>query len=208
MAVASSSKHAEKLNAWQTCHVEIDRQSPAFNSSMQSACLPHSSTEPTSNVSSCPPGGAISGMRPTVDAVMVHPIRAYWYYVLVGGGALLLLIGVTVMMILCCQRHHWMSRKTSSGHHHHHHPQHSVMYHNNQPANQQVPESYYLSQNPSCNIFRSTNQNHLYPGTDSSPEPKLIITLEKDDCYGSRCWNDRTAVSRAALTGRHVRMKS
>lgn len=146
---------------------------------MQSACLPHSSTEPTSNVSSCPPGGAISGMEPTVDSVVVQPVPAYWYYVLAGGGALLLLVTVTVVVILCCHRYHWATKKTSGTHHH------SVMYHNNQQPYQQ---NCYQNQNPSCNLMHSPDQNHLYPGTGQSLEPMLTITLEKDDSYDSQCW--------------------
>lgn len=143
---------------------------------MQPACLPRSSSEPTSNVSSCPSGGAISGTKPTVDAVVAQPLPAYWYYVLAGGGALLLLVSVTAMMMLCSRRYHWTPEKSSSssssGHHH------SVMYHSCQQPYHPGPESYYYhSQNPSC------NSNH----TSSSLEPTLVITLEKNDSYGSRC---------------------
>ncbi|MED6245417.1 hypothetical protein ATANTOWER_002778 [Ataeniobius toweri] len=160
-------------------HIRIDNIHMSNNIELEQCA------QPLPALTSGIPRGAISGLRPTVATVMVHPVPAYWYYVLVGGSALLLLIGVTVMIILCCQRNHWMNRKTKSGHHHHHH--HSVMYHNNQPAYQQGPESYYQCQNPSCNMICSTNQNHLFPGTDSTLEPRLIITLEKDDSYSSRC---------------------
>lgn len=157
---------------------------------MQPACLPRSSSEPTSNVSSCPSGGAISGTKPTVDAVVAQPLPAYWYYLLAGGGALLLLVTVTVMMILCSRRYHWAPEKSTSSsssstssHHH------SVMYHSCQQPYQPGLESYYYqSPNPSCN----SNQNCLYPGTSSSLEPTLVITLEKNDHYGSRCWKDWT----------------
>uniref|UniRef100_A0A671VVJ7 Neuropilin n=1 Tax=Sparus aurata TaxID=8175 RepID=A0A671VVJ7_SPAAU len=73
-----------------------------------------SSVELEHNVSSCPPGGAISGMEPTVDTVAVQPVPAYWYYVLAGGGALLLLVTVTVVVILCRHRYHWAPKKTST----------------------------------------------------------------------------------------------
>lgn len=152
---------------------------------MQPACLPRSSAEPTSNVSSCPSGGAISGTKPTVDTVVAQPLPAFWYYVLAGGGALLLLVTLTVMVILCGRRYHWAPEKSSSstvggGHHH------SVMYHSCQQPYQ--PESYYyLGQNTSCN----SNHNCLYPGASASLEPTLVITLEKNDSYGSRCWLDQ-----------------
>lgn len=150
---------------------------------VQSACLPRSSPEPTSNVSSCPPGGAISGMEPTVNTVVAQPVPAYWYYVLAGGGALLLLVIVTVVVTLCCHRYHWAPKKTSSHHH-------SVMYHNSQQPYQQGHQNCYQNQNPNCNLINSPTQNHLYPGTGPSLEPMLTITLEKDDNYDSHCWND------------------
>lgn len=142
---------------------------------MRSACLPPSFIVPTSNVSSCPAGGAMSGMEPTVDTVAVQPVPAYWYYVLAGGGALLLLVIVTVVVILCCHRYHWATKKTS-----HHH---SVMYHSSQHPNQQGHQNCYQNQNLSYNLVHSPNQNHLYPGTGQSLEPMLTIRLEKDDSY-------------------------
>lgn len=157
-------------------------QQLAFNSPVQSACLPPSSTEPTSNVSSCPPGGAMSGMEPTVDTVAVQPVPAYWYYLLAGGGALLLLVTVTVVVILCCHRYHWATKKTSGSHHH------SVMYHNNQHPNQQGHQNSCHNQNASYNLIHNPNQNPLCPGNGPSPEPMLTIRLEKND-YDSQCWN-------------------
>lgn len=148
------------------------------SSPMRSACLPPSFIVPTSNVSSCPPGGAMSGMEPTVDTVAVQPVPAYWYYVLAGGGALLLLVIVTVVVILCCHRYHWATKKTS-----HHH---SVMYHSSQHPNQQGHQNCYQNQNLSYNLVHSPNQNHLYPGTGQSLEPMLTIRLEKDDSYDSQ----------------------
>lgn len=151
---------------------------------MQSACLPPSSTEPTCNVSSCPPGGAMSGMEPTVDTVAVRPVPAYWYYVLVGGGALLLLATVTLVVILCCHRYHLATKKTTSSHHY------SVAYHNSQHPNQQGHQSYCQNPNLSQNLIHSPNQNHLYPGSGpvgSGLEPMLAIRLEKDDSCDSQC---------------------
>lgn len=148
---------------------------------MRSACLPPSFMVPSSNVSSCPPGGAMSGMEPTVDTVAVQRVPAYWYFVLAGGGALLLLITVTVVVILCCHRYHLTTKKTSGSHHH------SVMYHSSQPSNQQGHQNCYQNQNLSYNMIHSPNQNHLYPGTGQSLEPMLVIRLEKDDSYDSQC---------------------
>lgn len=149
---------------------------------MRSACLPPSSAVPTSNVSSCPPGGAMSGMEPTVDTVAVTPIPAYWYYVLAGGAALLLLVTVTVVVTLCCHRYHWAPKKTSGSHHH------SVTYHNSQQQpDQQGLQNCYQNQTPSYNLIQSPNQNHLYPGNGPSLDPMLTIKLEKDDGCDSRC---------------------
>lgn len=159
-----------------------EHRSLNLNSLMQSACLPCSSTEPTSNVSSCPPGGAISGMEPTVDTVVVQPVPAFWYYVLAGGGALLVLVSITVLVILCCHRYHWATKKTSSSHHH------SVTYRNNQLPYQQGRQNWYQSQNPGCNLIHSPNQNNLNPSTGPSLEPMLTISLEKEDSYDSQCW--------------------
>ena len=158
------------------------------SSPMRPACLPPSSMVPTSNVSSCPPGGAISGMEPTVDTVAVQPVPAYWYYVLAGGGALLLLVTVTVVVILCRHRYHWAPKKTSGGHHHHHHHHHSVTYRNSQHPIQQGHQNYTQNQNLSYNLIHSPDQNHLYPGTGPSLDPMLTIRLEKDDGCDSQCW--------------------
>ncbi|CAB1412536.1 unnamed protein product [Pleuronectes platessa] len=155
------------------------RQSTA---QLWSACLPRSSTEPTSNVSSCPPGGAMSGMEPTVDSVVAQPLPAYWYYVLAGVGAILLLVTGTVVVILCCHRYHWATKKTSSSGHHH-----SVMYQSGQHSNQQAQQNCYQNQNLSYNLIHSPDQSHLYPGPGPGPDPMLTIRLEKDDSYGSRC---------------------
>lgn len=148
---------------------------------MRPACLQPSSIVPTSNVSSCPPGGAMSGMEPTVDTVAVQPVSAYWYYVLAGGAALLLLITLTVVVTLCCHRYHWAPKKTSASHHH------SVMYHNSQHPNQQGHQNSYQNQNLSYNLIGSPTQNTLYPGTGPSLDPMLTIRLEKDDSYDSQC---------------------
>lgn len=148
---------------------------------MRSACLPPSSVVPTSNVSSCPPGGAMSGLEPTVDTVAVQPLPAYWYYVLAGCAALLLLVTVTVVVTLCCHRYHWAPKKTSAGHHH------SVMYHNGQHPNQPSHQNCYQNQNLSYNLIQSPNQNNLRPVTGPSLDPMLTIRLEKDDSYDSRC---------------------
>lgn len=152
----------------------------ALNSAVQSACLPPSTCEPSSNVSSCPPGGAMSGMEPTVDTVAVQTVPAYWYYLLAGGGALFLLVTVVVVVILCCLRYHWASKKTSSSHH-------SVMYHNSQHPSLQGHQNSYINQNPSFTLIHSPNQNPLHPGSGSSLEPMLINRQEKDDCYDSHC---------------------
>lgn len=148
---------------------------------MGSACLPPSFIVPSSNVSSCPLGGAMSGMEPTVDTVAVQRVPAYWYFVLAGGGSLLLLVTVTVVVILCCHRYHLATKETSGSHHH------SVMYHSSQHSNQQGHQNCYQNQNPSCNLIHSPNQSHLYPGTGRSLEPMLTIRLEKDESYDSQC---------------------
>lgn len=148
---------------------------------MRPACLPSSSIVPSSNVSSCPPGDAMSGMEPTVDTVAMKPVPAYWYYVLAGGVALLLLVAVTVVVTLCCHRYHWAPKKTSSSHHH------SVMYHNNQYPIQQDHQNCYQNQNLSYNLIQSPNQNHLYPGTGLSSDPMLTIRLDKEDSCDSQC---------------------
>lgn len=150
---------------------------------MRPACLPPWSIVPTSNVSSCPPGGAMSGMEPTVDTVAVQPVPTYWYYVLAGVAALLLLVIVTVLVTLCCHRYHWAPKKSSAGHHH------SVTYHNSQQPNQQGHQNCYQNQNLSYNRIQSPNQNHLYPATGPSPslDPMLTIRMDKDDSYDSQC---------------------
>lgn len=134
---------------------------------------------PASNVSSCPLGGAMAGMEPTVDTVAVQPIPAYLYYALAGGGALLLMVTVTVVVVLCCHRYHWATKKTS-----HHH---SVLYHSNQQLSQQGHLNYYQNQNPAYNLVHS--HNHLYPGNGPSLEPMLTIRLEKDKSGDNQCWN-------------------
>lgn len=191
LAQRTQLQHLEKCKVWQT-KVWYDKwgglskwsiwQLIAFNYSVQCACLPPSSTETTSNVSSCPPGGAMSGMMPTVDTVAVKPVPAYWYYLLAGGGALLLLITVTVVVILCCHRYHGATKKTSVSHHH------SVMYHNSQHPNQQGHQHSCHNPNASYNLIHSPNQTPLIPGSRPSPEPMLTIRLEKDD-FDSQCWN-------------------
>ncbi|XP_006793725.1 neuropilin-2-like isoform X2 [Neolamprologus brichardi] len=125
--------------------------------------------------------GAISGMEPTVDTVVVQPVPAFWYYVLAGGGALLVLVSITVLVILCCHRYHWATKKTSSSHHH------SVTYRNNQLPYQQGHQNWYQSQNPGCNLIHSPNQNNLNPSTGPSLEPMLTVSLEKEDSYDSQC---------------------
>lgn len=127
------------------------------------------------NVSSCPPGVAVSGMEPTVDTVAMQPIPVHWYYVLAGGGALLLLVIVTVVVILCCHQYHW-ARKTN----------HSVMYHSSQQLTRHGHRNCCQNQNPSYNL--SHNPNHLYAGTGQPLEPMLTIRPEKDDSYDYQCW--------------------
>lgn len=134
---------------------------------------------PASNVSSCPPGGAMAGMEPTVDTVAVQPIPAYLYYALAGGGALLLMVTVTVVVVLCCHRYHWATKKTSR--------HHSVLYHSNQQLSQQGHLNYYQNQNPAYNMVCS--HNHLHPGNGPSLDPMLTIRLEKDKSGGNQCWN-------------------
>lgn len=131
--------------------------------------------EPTSNVSSRPAGGAISGMEPTVDTVMMQPLPAFWYYVLAGGGALLLLATVTAAMVLCCHRFHWATQKSGGGHHH------SVMYHSSQQPCGHGQESSLQNQNLHWNVTQ--NQLHSGPGPHTEP----MLTLEKGDSFDSRC---------------------
>lgn len=150
--------------------------------------MPYSSKMPASNVSSCPPGGAMSGMEPTVDTVAVQPIPAYLYYVLAGGGALLLMVTVSVVVVLCCHRYHWATKKTS-----HHH---SVLYHSNQQLSQHGHRNYYQDPNPSYNLVHSNN--HLYPGTGPGLH-RLTIRLEKDQSCDNQCWNQVLGLLKNAL---------
>lgn len=138
-----------------------------------------SSKMPASNVSSCSPGGAMSGTEPTVDTVAVQPIPAYLYYVLAGGGALLLMVTVSMVVVLCCHRYHWATKKSS-----HHH---SVLYHSNQQLSQHGHHNYYQEPNPTYNLVHS--HNHLYPSAGPSLEPMLTIRLEKDQSCDRQCWN-------------------
>lgn len=153
--------------------------------------MPSSSKMPASNVSSCPPGGAMSGMEPTVDTVAVQPIPAYLYYVLAGGGALLLMVTVSLVVVLCCHRYHWATKKTS-----HHH---SVLYHNNQQLSQHGHRNYYQDPNPTYNLVHS--HNHLYPGTGPSLEPMLTIRLEKDQSCDNQCWNQVSPFEECLIWG-------
>uniref|UniRef100_A0A673CHW3 Neuropilin n=1 Tax=Sphaeramia orbicularis TaxID=375764 RepID=A0A673CHW3_9TELE len=95
-------------------HIRIDNIHMTFNAALCMNAPPHRLSLHF-NVSSCPPGGAVSGMEPTVDTVAVQPVPVYWYYVLAGVGALLLLVTVTVAVVLCCHRYHWAAKKTSLG---------------------------------------------------------------------------------------------